>query len=430
MVELVTDLQLEPVVLDQGSFGATAPKTTLIYCTARVLPHMDMLVGSAPLAEPRPGNAEAVVGFDGDNKSKASSLAQYPVDLRLRFTVAGLRASSGKTSLANADAPSLKYSWHVAPPSLPAVGGGAPPNLAQLQLEAPSGVAEHDGGTARQALVGEFDKVKVRPAVSLGDVAVTRSSSSAAATAGSVDGAAAVGGVSNIPMATARLELEAAGPGAGVDPTANLETSADSDDDDDDVPELGPADPESEVSDDEEQPSAPVEKKAARKKAATVEQPKPGARAPLGAKVAVKWDATIHGKQVKKWYMGTVVKVSEDAGTDKATLGIDYDDGKHVEHKSQGLVLNVVGLAVQQGEYESALARRKLGTMLSADEVTLSHAISRGVVRNGKYTRLQQQPKVRVLEGEKANELDAMIQLDSSEAEVLAIMQLLKAALG
>ena len=100
----------------------------------------------------------------------------------------------------------------------------------------------------------------------------------------------------------------------------------------------------------------------------------------MGTKVMVKWDAKLHGKTVKKWYSGTVVKSIPAVGETGSQVSIDYDDGHLVNHPTAGLVVRTIGHAVPQSEYEAALKRKKEGSIQQMDEVTLSKAHSLGVV--------------------------------------------------
>ena len=87
--ELAAELNMRPVYVDQGSAGATSPKTTAIWCTPSLATHLDPLLGALPLAPP-PGDARTV-GFDANGVSRAKPLARYPLDMRARLACAMVR---------------------------------------------------------------------------------------------------------------------------------------------------------------------------------------------------------------------------------------------------------------------------------------------------------------------------------------------------
>lgn len=87
--ELAAELNMRPVYVDQGSAGATSPKTTAIWCTPSLATHLDPLLGALPLATP-PGDARTV-GFDANGVSRAKPLARYPLEMRARLAYAMVR---------------------------------------------------------------------------------------------------------------------------------------------------------------------------------------------------------------------------------------------------------------------------------------------------------------------------------------------------
>jgi hypothetical protein len=90
MMKLIQEARLEAVIVDQGSFGAITPKTTAIYCSKRLLVHLERLIGTADIASP---SGADVVGFDSHGKSKAASLAKYPMELLVRLAHGWIAAS-------------------------------------------------------------------------------------------------------------------------------------------------------------------------------------------------------------------------------------------------------------------------------------------------------------------------------------------------
>ena len=111
-----------PVYFDQQPLGATSLKTTVVYGSPDILPHLDELLGSTPLAVP--DGSKSTVGFNEQQQSKASALKQYPLGMRVRLATAMLRtlhaAESGQVGGVDDDVDvSVLHSMHTTDATLP-----------------------------------------------------------------------------------------------------------------------------------------------------------------------------------------------------------------------------------------------------------------------------------------------------------------------
>ena len=88
--DFVNEHNMQPVVVDQGTFGAISPKTTVFYASPNLLPHLEAVIGAAQLEAPTGAD---VVGFTEDGKSKAQALVRYPEALMARMLHAWLAAA-------------------------------------------------------------------------------------------------------------------------------------------------------------------------------------------------------------------------------------------------------------------------------------------------------------------------------------------------
>ena len=102
------------VIIDQGSLGGSAPKTTALHCTPDLLPYVDRCFAGVLLGE---SNGESTKGFDDQGKSKAAKLARYPPEFCARLATAQWLCVSAEPAVGGAGAPPA-----AAP--LPSAGGG------------------------------------------------------------------------------------------------------------------------------------------------------------------------------------------------------------------------------------------------------------------------------------------------------------------
>ena len=93
--QLITEYKLKPVYMDQGSFGATSPKTTVIYCSEAIYPIMQRIVGTAKIADP---TGHITVGFDQDGNSRASQLERYPPNMMQALAKVMWEATEGSNA--------------------------------------------------------------------------------------------------------------------------------------------------------------------------------------------------------------------------------------------------------------------------------------------------------------------------------------------